>query len=87
MFVILSYDINEKRVNKISKTVRKYLWRVHRSVYNGHITERKLEAMKSELNRLIDPSEDSVFIYITQNENVFCVEQIGEIKETEYITL
>lgn len=87
MFVILSYDINEKRVRKIEKIVKKYLWNVHQSVYNGHLTEKRFKMLKSELKKSIVPSEDSVYIYTTEYPEVFTVEQIGKIKETEFITL
>lgn len=87
MFIILSYDVNEKRVKKVGKTVKKYLWQIHRSVYNGHLTEKKLKCMKTELKRLIVPSEDSVYIYTTATAELFHIEQIGEIKETDFITL
>ena len=52
-----------------------------------YYNEFGVESMKLELRKLIVPSEDSIIIYTTQNANPFCIEQIGEIKETEYITL
>ena len=87
MFVILSYDINEKRVGRIRKTVQKYLWQVHKSVYSGHLTESRLEKLKTELSRLVVPNEDSVCIYKLGNWTALHIEQLGETKETEYITL
>ena len=87
MFVILSYDVSEKRVEKVGKTVRKYLWEVHKSVYNGHLTERQFENLKIALRKLIVPAEDSIYIYKTEHWNTLDIEQIGKIKETEYITL
>ena len=48
MFVVLSYDINQKRVNKVLKVCRKYLVHVQKSVFEGTITEAKLNSLKKE---------------------------------------
>jgi len=66
MQVILVYDINEKRVAKVLKTCRKYLYWVQNSVFEGEITEAKLEKLKSELRKIIDETEDSVILYTFQ---------------------
>ncbi|MBO5354080.1 MAG: CRISPR-associated endonuclease Cas2 [Lachnospiraceae bacterium] len=39
MFVIMSYDINKKRVSKVMKVCRKYLIHVQKSVFEGNLTE------------------------------------------------
>lgn len=63
MKVILVYDINEKRVAKVLKTCRKYLHWVQNSVFEGDISEAKLEKLKLELRKIINEEEDSVIIY------------------------
>lgn len=63
MNVILVYDVNEKRVNKVLKTCRKYLHWVQNSVFEGEISEGRLEKLKSELKRIINEDEDSIIIY------------------------
>lgn len=63
MRVILVYDINEKRVAKVLKTCRKFLYWVQNSVFEGEITEAKLEKLKMELRKIINEDEDSVIIY------------------------
>lgn len=63
LFIILVYDMNVKRVVKALKTCRKYLHWVQNSVFEGDISEARLKALKMELGRIIDPSEDSVIIY------------------------
>ena len=64
MRVILVYDINVKRVQKVLKICRKYLTWVQNSVSEGEITPGKLERLKRELEEIIDPEEDSIIIYI-----------------------
>lgn len=58
------YDVNEKRVNKVLKTCRKYLYWVQNSVLEGEISEAKFEKLKMELNKIIDKEEDSIIFYI-----------------------
>ena len=52
MFVILTYDVNSKRVGKALKICRKYLSHVQRSVFEGNITEGKLRKLQKELQRV-----------------------------------
>lgn len=61
--MILVYDIKEERVQKILKTCRKYLYWVQNSVFEGEITEGRLEHLKSELKKIIKEDEDSIIIY------------------------
>ena len=77
MFVILSYDINQKRVGKVLKVCRKYLVHIHKSVFEGNITESKLKSLKNELRKIIKTDEDSVCIYSTPFAQVIFKEQIG----------
>lgn len=63
MFVILTYDIEEKRINRVRKTLKKYLIWTQNSVFEGEITEGKLHKCLSEINKLIDKKTDSVYVY------------------------
>ena len=63
MFVILVYDINVKRVAKVLKCCRKYLYWVQNSVLEGEISETNLNKLKMELGSIIKDNEDSVIFY------------------------
>ncbi|MDW7669647.1 MAG: CRISPR-associated endonuclease Cas2 [Bacillota bacterium] len=63
MFIILMYDINSKRVNKVLKICRKYLTWVQNSVLEGNITNANLERMIVEIKAVIKEEEDSVLYY------------------------
>jgi len=63
MYVILVYDIEQKRVGKACKLCRKYLNWVQNSVFEGEISEAKLKEAQGKLKSLIDPDSDSVLIY------------------------
>ncbi len=41
MFIIISYDVNEKRCKKFNKLLKNYLFHVANSVFHGEITESK----------------------------------------------
>jgi len=64
MYVIMVYDVEEQRVNKVLKLGRKYLTWIQNSVLEGEITEAKFERLKTELRRCINENEDSVIFYL-----------------------
>ena len=77
MFVIVVYDVNVKRNNKVLKICRKYLFHVQRSVFEGNITEAKLRRLKGELSRIISKEEDSIIIYRFETLKYSSKEVIG----------
>jgi CRISPR-associated protein Cas2 len=87
MQVILVYDINEKRVSKVLKTCRKYLYWVQNSVFEGEITKSKLEKLKIELRKIIKEEEDSVIIYTFRTEWYTKREIIGVKKGGEELII
>jgi len=61
--VILVYDVEQKRVAKVLKLVRRYLDWIQNSAFEGDITPSKLEELKTRLRKLIDSKKDSVVIF------------------------
>jgi CRISPR-associated protein Cas2 len=68
MHVILVYDVGEERVGKVCRYMRRYLPRVQNSVFEGELTEAKLETMKAGLVKLIDLRLDSVLLWVLREE-------------------
>lgn len=64
MFVIVVYDVGEKRVAKVLKICRKYLTWVQNSVLEGEISEASFKKLKLEIKKAIKESDDSVIFYI-----------------------
>ena len=62
MFVIVTYDVEAGRIDKVRKLLRRYLNWVQNSVFEGEITLSNLAALEKELLEIID-NEDSVYIY------------------------
>ena len=81
MYVILVYDVNEKRVPIVHKICRKYLFWVQNSVFEGELTEGKLKRLKRELSRVIVREEDSIIIYKLMNREVFNKEYMGLVRD------
>lgn len=77
MFVIIVYDVGEKRVGRALKTCRKYLNWVQNSVLEGEISEVNLKKLKAEMEKLMDAEEDSVILYTWRTQKYTDREIIG----------
>ena len=69
MFVIITYDAGEKRINKIRKKLKMYLLWTQNSVFEGEITEAKLKKCLAELDKIMNKSEDSLYVYRVKNSS------------------
>lgn len=68
MYCILVYDVNEKAVGKALKKCRQYMNWIQNSVFEGTITEVRLEKLLLELKAIINPETDSVIVFSMQND-------------------
>ncbi len=85
MFAIVVYDVKEKRVSKVMKICRRYLMHKQRSVFEGMITEAKLERLKKELEGVVDCGEDAICIYRFDMVRYSRKEEIGVASQTEHV--
>jgi CRISPR-associated protein Cas2 len=77
MYIILVYDINQKRVGKMLKLCRKYLNWVQNSVFEGEITELKLKELKYLAGEIMEEDEDSIIIFKSRQEKWLDKEIMG----------
>lgn len=63
MYVILVYDIGEKRVGKMLKLCRRYLNWIQNSVFEGEITEVKYKELLQKAEAIMEQSEDSIIVF------------------------
>lgn len=77
MFVILVYDVGEKRVARVLKTARKYLYWVQNSVLEGEISDSNFRRLKEELKKIADESQDSFIFYTFRTTKYYYREIIG----------
>lgn len=87
MFVIMVYDIGERRVQKVLKTARKYLYWVQNSVFEGEITNANYIKLKGELKKIIDKDYDSILFYTFRTTKYSSRENIGVIKGGQNLIL
>ena len=77
MYVILVYDVGEKRVGKMLKLCRKYLHWIQNSVFEGEITDFKLNELKHLAKRIIDEDTDNIIIFKSRDEKWLNKEILG----------
>ena len=87
MYVIMVYDINEKRVGKVLKKSRGYLNWIQNSVFEGEITKAKFEKFKVQLIKIIHEDEDSIQFYILRTTNYLKKETLGISKSNTSIII
>lgn len=87
MFVIVTYDVGEKRINRTRKTLKKYLIWTQNSVFEGAITEAKLHKCLAEVNKGLDKEDDSLYIYMVKNPNNIEKNVIGKEKNYDELFL
>jgi CRISPR-associated protein Cas2 len=80
-YLIVTYDIGEERVNKVRKILKKYFMWVQNSVFEGEITEGKLEKCIEELSKAFNKDEDSIYFYCLENRLNYRKTVLGVEKE------
>ncbi len=68
MYVIVVYDVGEKRVGKMLKLCRRYLNWIQNSVLEGEITEVKMKELQHKMKEIMVEKEDSVIVFSSRNE-------------------
>lgn len=80
MYIILVYDIGEKRVGKMLKLCRQYLNWIQNSVFEGELTPAQLRELKMRAREIMKQEEDSLIIFTSRNEQWLEKEVIGKEK-------
>ncbi|SHH57650.1 CRISPR-associated endonuclease Cas2 [Thermosipho atlanticus] len=82
MYVILIYDINteknQKVLSKVFKICKKYLFHVQKSVFEGELTKSQLFKLKKELENTIRKDVDSIIIFKSRNEKWLSKDFLGK---------
>ncbi|MDO7886918.1 CRISPR-associated endonuclease Cas2 [Hymenobacter cheonanensis] len=68
MYVILVYDVKQQRVGKLLKLCRRYLHWIQNSVFEGEISEAKLQELLLKAASFLDQKEDSILIFRSRTE-------------------
>ena len=83
MFVVLTYDVGVRRTKRVMKICRRYLTHIQKSVFEGIITQSKLDRLKVELKKAIVVEEDSVQLYEFESLRYTTKEIIGLSKASD----
>jgi CRISPR-associated protein Cas2 len=78
MYVILVYDVGEKRVGKMLKLCRKYLNWIQNSVFEGEISEVKLRELIERADKFMNREADSIIIFKSSDEKWLDKQIIGK---------
>ncbi len=76
-YAIVVYDIEVERIDKVRAILRRHLFRVQNSVFEGEISEAALKALKVELKGVIKDDYDSIIFYIAKSESVIRRDVMG----------
>ena len=82
MYVVLVYDIDESRVNKVNKYLKRFLHWIQNSVFEGELTKSQYSIMVDGLKDIIDEDVDSIIIYKCKSEKTIDRINIGVEKNT-----
>ena len=80
MYVILVYDMDQKRVGKMLKLCRQYLNWIQNSVFEGTITEVKLKEFLTKARLMMEEENDSLIIFKSRESRWLEKEVIGREK-------
>lgn len=78
MYVILVYDVGERRVGKMLKLCRRYLSWIQNSVLEGNLSRAQLRELKMQIDDIIDKDEDSVILFSSRMEYSMDKEILGK---------
>jgi CRISPR-associated protein Cas2 len=68
VYAIIVYDIEVDRIDKVRAILRRYLFWVQNSVFEGEISEPSLKALVGEIKQEIKADHDSVIFYLLKSE-------------------
>ena len=68
MYIILVYDMGQKRVGKMLKLCRRYLNWIQNSVFEGEMTEVQLNELLHEAKSIMNKEEDSLILFKNRDQ-------------------
>lgn len=77
-YAIIVYDVEVKRLNKIREFLRRFLFHVQNSVFEGGIKESDIYYIEKMLKKIINEEKDSVIIYVLPSNTILRKIEIGK---------
>ena len=85
MYIILTYDVNQKRVSKVHKLIKQYLNWIQNSVFEGEIRESKLKELLEKLNRITKEEDKLIYFETPTIKNIIIKDLHNNVKKLENI--
>ncbi|WP_234735719.1 CRISPR-associated endonuclease Cas2 [Tellurirhabdus bombi] len=82
MYVILVYDMGQKRVGKMLKLCRRYLNWIQNSVFEGEMTEVQLKELLHEAKRIMNEEEDSLILFKNRDQRWLEKQIVGQERQS-----
>lgn len=86
MYTIVVYDVEQRRVGKVCKYLRRYLNWVQNSAFEGELSDHQIEEIAVGLRNIIDREKDSVYIYIIPDRR-WCTRRVVGTEKTVIDTI
>lgn len=81
LYYIAVYDIaSPKRLPKVLKVFRRYLFWIQNSSFEGELTENQHRQLKKDLKQVIKKDEDSILFFWVENKKYISKEVYGKEK-------
>ncbi len=78
LYYIAVYDIaSPKRLPKVLKVFRKYMYWIQNSSFEGEMTLTQFKALNAELKSIIKKNEDSILFFWADNKKYISRKVIG----------
>ena len=77
MYVILVYDVDQKRTPKMLKLCRRYLSWIQNSVFEGEISEVQLKQLRAEAKNMME-DKDCLIVFKSRDEKWLEKEIVGD---------
>ena len=84
MYVVIVYDVDVSRVNRINQFLKQFLYWRQNSVFEGDITQSQLEKIKVWIGKFLKEN-DRVIIYILPSKKNMQVIEFGKSRKIENI--
>ncbi len=81
VYYVVVYDIaGPKRLSKVLKILRKYLFWVQNSAFEGELSAKQYQSLKNELSEVIKKDKDSIIFYYVEEKKLIGKKILGTEK-------
>jgi CRISPR-associated protein Cas2 len=87
MYVLVVYDVAEERLTRVRKFLKRFLNWVQNSAFEGELSLGQIEKIKTGMKDIINPEEDSIYLYIARDRKWLRKEVMGVEKNATDIIL